>query len=202
MTKLISRLFIRCLALLVFTQVNAKELIDDFKIEEGVATFTQEKKFSFLSTPIKSSGLFKVYKHNILWQVNSPVFSKLLIIDNEIWQFIEPKNSEVKTKDGIANHYRKMVTHASIETLIQTVFTGTINEEQWDTTVKSEQCLLLQPKDTLLAQAISLLELCLGEEEGEREVLITDTQKNTTKIVLTQTKNSLSDEDINEFNIH
>ncbi|XPF95680.1 hypothetical protein ACM9HF_06605 [Colwellia sp. RE-S-Sl-9] len=197
MTKLLSRLLACCLALLVFTQVNAKELIDDFKIEEGVASFTQEKKFSFLSTPIKSSGLFKVYKHNILWQVNSPVFSKLLIIDNEIWQY-----NEVKTIDGIANHYRKMVTHASIETLIQTVFTGTINEEQWDTTVKNEQCLLLQPKDTLLAQAISLLELCLGEEESEREVLITDTQKNTTKIVLTQTKNTLSDEDINEFNIH
>lgn len=196
MTKLLSRLLIRCLALLVFTQVNAKELIDDFKIEEGVASFTQEKKFSFLSTPIKSSGLFKVYNHNILWQVNRPVFSKLLIIDNEIWQY-----NEVKTIDGIANHYQKIVTHASIETLIQTVFTGTINEEQWDTTVKNEQCLLLQPKDTLLAQAISLLELCLGEK-GEREVLITDTQKNTTKIVLTQTKNTLSDEDINEFNIH
>lgn len=197
MIKFLFKSFICCLSLSAFTQVNAKELIDDFKIEQGIASFTQEKKFSFLTVPIKSSGFFKVYNNNILWQVNMPVFSKLLIIDSEIFQY-----EEVKTVEGISSYYRKVATHASIETLIQTIFTGTINKEQWNTRNKDNRCLLLEPKDTMLSQAISLLELCLGVQEGAREVIITDTQKNVTKILLTQTANTLTDEDINEFNIH
>jgi len=217
MNKLLSRLLVCCLTLSVFAQTKANESIEhfnveqfkaeqskvehfkieQFKIEQGVASFTQEKKFTFLTTPIKSSGIFKVYNNNILWQVNSPVFSKLLIIDSEIFQY-----EEVKTVEGISHYYRKMATHASIETLIQAVFTGTINKEQWNATEKNDRCLLLEPKDTMLVQAISLLELCLGEQEGMREVLITDIQKNTTKISLTQTSTTLSDDDVNEFNIH
>lgn len=194
------------LTLSVYTPVQANEpiesvkveqfTVEQFKIEQGVASFTQEKKFTFLTTPIKSSGIFKVYNNNILWQVNSPVFSKLLIIDSEIFQY-----EEVKTIEGISHYYRKMATHASIETLIQAIFTGTINKEQWHAIEKDNLCVLLEPKDTMLVQAISSLELCLGEQEGMREVLITDTQKNITKISLTQTTKTLSDDDVNEFNI-
>ena len=202
MNKLLLRLFVCFLTLSAFTQVSANEPIqhfklEDFKVDQGVAKFSQEKNFTFLATPIKSSGTLKVYNNNILWQVNSPVFSRLLIIDGDVFQY-----EEVKTVEGISHYYRKMATHASIETLIQAIFTGTVNKEQWNSTAKNDQCLLLEPKDTMLTQAINVLELCLGEQEGMREVLITDTQKNTTKISLTQTSKTLSDDDINEFNIH
>ena len=194
MIKYFSLIFVFCLSISVF-DTYAKTLIEHFKIEEGVATFTQEKHFSFLSKPIKSSGLFKVYKNNILWQVNSPVLSTLLIIDNQIWQYSEDANTT-------GNHYRKVIAHASIETLIKTIFTGKINKEQWNTQIKSDQCLVLQPKASLLAQAINELELCLGEQVGSREILVTDTQKNITKIYLTHIKRKLSDADVTEFNIH
>ena len=194
MINIFSILFILSLAISSF-DTYAKELIEHFKIEQGVATFTQEKKFSFLTQPIKSSGIFKVYKNNILWQIDSPVFSKLLIIDDQIWQYSEQVNE-------LGSHYNKMMTHASIETLIKTIFTGTINQDKWTTKIKSDQCLLLKPKDTLLVQAISQLELCLGEQKGSRKILIEDTQKNTTKIYLTHTQKELSDEDVTEFNIH
>jgi len=196
MIKLLLPLLV-CFITLAFTNlVKASDLIQSFKIEQGVADFTQEKQFTFLSTPIKSSGILKVNKGNILWQVNTPVFSKLLIIDSQIFQY-----EEVKTSEGISNFYREMATHASIETLIQAVFTGNINKQQWNVTEK-KGCLLLKPKDTMLTQALSLLELCIGEQGDTREVLITDIQKNTTKISLLQTSSTLSDDDINEFNIH
>lgn len=171
-------------------------VIDAFKIEQGIAEFTQEKFFSFLSTPVKSSGILKINNNNVIWQVNSPVFSKLLIIDSDIWQ-----QAQIKTQNGVDYIYNKMVTHASIESLIQTVFTGNIDDTQWETFTKSESCVVLTPKSNVLSQAISQLELCLGNNDNERNIVITDGQKNITKIYLKQISNSLSDDDVNEFNV-
>jgi len=173
---------------------NKTKVIDAFKTEQGIASFTQEKHFSFLSTPIKSTGVIKINQGNVLWQVNTPVFSKLLIIDNQVWQ-----QAQIKTQYGIDEIYNKVATHASIETLINTIFTGNIDEEQWDASYKNEHCVALKPKDTVLSKAILTLELCLDEIATIRHVEITDAQKNITKIQLTQTSTTLSENDVNEF---
>jgi len=170
------------------------KVIDAFKIEQGIASFTQEKHFSFLSTPIKSTGVIKINQGNVLWQVNTPVFSKLLIIDNQVWQ-----QAQIKTQYGIDEIFNKVATHASIETLINTIFTGNIDEEQWDASYKNEHCVVLNPKDNVLSKAILALELCLDEIATIRHVEITDAQKNITKIQLTQTSTTLSENDVNEF---
>jgi len=162
------------------------------KIEQGVANFTQKKHFTFLANPIVSKGLLKIHQSSVIWQVQSPVFSKLVIVDDQVWQ---------QVGDDPA-HYQAVVSHASVETLIRAVFTGDINRTQWDVSLDAQQCLQLSPKDLVLSQAIQQITVCLPNNAKQRFVTIKDAQSNLTEIELNITAEHLSDEDIREFIIN
>lgn len=171
------------------------QLFKQLEIEQGTANFIQKKHFSFLVTPITSQGSLKINKGNIIWQVEKPVFSKLIIIKDQVWQL----NSE---KDELPARYVQVVSHASIETLIRAIFTSEVNSTQWQITLKNPQCLQLTPNDSLLSQAISTLNICLTENEKQRHVTIKDAQNNLTEIEINITADTLSDDDFREFNIN
>ena len=179
------------------SEFTSNQVIEQFKIDQGIAEFTQEKYFSFLSVPIKSSGILKIQHNNVLWQVNTPVFSKLLIINNQIWEQVE-----ITTISGTNTIFQEVATHSSIETLIKTIFTGEVNDTEWATTVKNNQCIVLVPTNSLISQAITQLELCIDETSSQKKITISDKQNNITKIFLTQIATTLTDEDVDEFNIY
>jgi hypothetical protein len=168
------------------------------QIKQGIASFIQKKHFTFLNKPIVSKGLLKIYQSSVIWQVNTPVFSKLVIVEDQIWQLVNPDSSQSKTP----NHYKNVVSHASIETLIRAVFTGEINRAQWNILLNEQQCLQLTPKDLILSQAIKEINVCVPDTPNQRFVTLTDAQSNLTEIELNIITNQLSDEDIREFNIN
>lgn len=169
-----------------------EHLFTTLKIEQGIASFTQKKHFTFLANPIVSKGLLKIYQNSVIWQVQSPVFSKLVIIEDQVWQLV----------NGSQSHYKAVVSHASIETLIRAVFTGEINRSQWHISIDEQQCLALLPKDLILSQAIKQITVCVPDKKEHRFVTIKDAQNNLTEIELNITTEQLSNEDISEFNIN
>lgn len=171
------------------------QLFKQLEIEQGVANFTQKKHFTFLSTPIASQGTLKVNKGSIIWQVEKPVFSKLMIVKDQVWQLM-PK------KDNSPARYQQIVSHAGVETLIRAIFTGKVNPSQWKITIENTLCLQLVPNDSLLSQAISSLNICLTENKKQRRVIINDAQNNRTEIEINITAYNLLDDDIREFNLN
>lgn len=169
-----------------------QNMFSKLQIKQGVATFTQKKKLSFLNNPIVSKGLLKIHQNNIIWQVESPVFSKLVIIDDHVWQLAD--------KDS--NNYQLVVSNASIETLIRAVFTGDISQSQWHALIDQQQCLQLSPKDMILSQAIQQISVCVSDNQAQRFVTIKDAQNNLTEIDLMITTEKLSEEDVREFIIN
>lgn len=169
------------------------QLFKQLEIVQGTANFIQKKHFSFLATPIISQGTLKINKGNVIWQVEKPVFSKLMIIKDQVWQLASQKNE-------LPARYLPMVSHASIETLIRAIFTSEVNPSQWQITIKDPQCLQLTPNDSLLSQAINNLSICLTQNEKQRHVTIKDAQNNLTEIEINITAYTLSDDDLREFN--
>ncbi len=172
--------------------ITLDNIFTKLKIEQGIASFSQKKHFTFLANPIVSKGLLKIYQNSVIWQVQSPVFSKLVIVEDQVWQLVN---------DNPVN-YKAVVSHASIETLIRAVFTGEINRSQWGISINEQQCLELLPKDSILAQAIKEINVCIPDKQEQRFVTIKDAQSNLTEIELNITTDQLSDEDIREFNIN
>ncbi|MBU2871623.1 hypothetical protein [Colwellia sp. E2M01] len=164
------------------------------KIEQGTAHFTQKKHFTFLNKPIVSKGVLKVYQTRVIWQVNSPVFSKLLIIDNQVLQLVTANDKNTPEQ------YQEVASHSSIEALIRAVFTGEINSTQWNIAFDEQQCLQLAPKDLVLSQAIKGINVCVPSNPKQRFITLEDAQNNLTDIELNIITNQLSDEDIREFN--
>lgn len=178
----------------VNTNNALSQLFAELKIEQGVANFTQKKYFAFLSTPITSQGILKINKGNVIWQVEKPIFSKLMILKDEIWQLSSEKNESPA-------HYQKVVSHASIESLIRAIFTGDVNSSQWKIALINPRCLALTPNDGLLSQAITDLEICLAEDKKQRQVTIKDAQNNRTEIEINMTAFRLLDTELHEFNL-
>lgn len=173
-----------------------ERFIAELSIEQGIAHFTQKKHFTFLNNPIASKGLLKIHKNSVIWQVNKPVFSKLVIIEDQVWQL------KSQNKANTPDNYQVVVSHASIETLIRAVFTGKINQSQWNAAIDKDNCLKLLPKDLILSQALNKIEVCVPENQSKRLVTIEDAQSNLTEIELMVITEQLSDEDIREFNIN
>lgn len=169
-----------------------QRMLNTLQIKQGIATFTQKKHLSFLANPIQSKGLLKIYQNSVIWQVQSPVFSKLVIIEDQVWQLTD-KNS---------TNYQLLVSNASVETLIRAVFTGDISESQWHISMDEQQCLKLTPKDMILSQAINHIGVCVSDNQAQRFVTIKDAQNNVTEIELMITTEQLSGEDIREFDIN
>jgi hypothetical protein len=174
-----------------------EDFLTKLKIEQGIANFTQKKHFTFLNNPIVSKGILKVHQTRVIWQVNTPVFSKLVIFGGQVWQQMDQGNNLHSSND-----FQKVASHASVETLIRAVFTGEINRAQWNITLDDEQCLQLSPTDLILSQAINKITVCVPKSPTQRFVTLTDAQRNLTEIELNITSNQLLDEDIREFNIH
>lgn len=169
-----------------------QSMLNQLQIKQGIATFIQKKHLSFLANPIVSKGLLKIHQSSVIWQVQSPVFSKLVIIEDQIWQLTEQHSSD----------YQLLVSNASVETLIRAVFTGDISQSQWHISMDEEQCLQLTPKDMILSQAINHIGVCVSDNQAQRFVTIKDAQNNLTEIELMITTEQLSDDDIREFNIN
>ncbi len=167
-------------------------IFGQLKVEQGLASFTQNKHFSFLSTPMRSSGTIKVHQGNIIWQVESPVFSKQVIMGEQIWQ-LEQQGS---------NNYLPVVSHSSIENLVKAIFSGEVDQSQWQIALAEQQCLQFKPNDAILAKAISQLEVCLLEDSQHRKVSLIDAQNNLTEIIIHFTRNTLTDDEISEFNVN
>ena len=169
-----------------------QSMFSKLEITQGIATFTQKKHLSFLKNPIVSKGILKIHQNNVIWQVQSPVFSKLVIIDDQVWQLV--------TKDS--NNYQLMVSNASIETLIRAMFTGDISQSQWHASIDAQQCLQLSPNDMILSQAIQQISVCVSENQVQRLVTIKDAQNNLTEIDLLIIAEQLSEEELRDFIIN
>lgn len=172
------------------------------QIDQGIANFTQKKHFTFLNTPITSKGVLKIHQGSIIWQVNTPVFSKLIIIDGQVWQRISQGNNESNMHNNTPEQYQVVASHASVETLIRAIFTGEINRTQWNFSLTEQQCLKLSPTELILSQAIKHISVCMPDNHNQRFVTLTDMQGNLTEIELNIITNQLSDEDIREFNLN
>ena len=172
--------------------IRLERFLARLQIKQGIASFTQQKHLSFLANPIVSKGLLKIYQNSIIWQVQSPVFSKLVIIEDQVWQLTNKAST----------NYQLVVSNASVETLIRAIFTGDISQSQWHVSMDEQQCLQLSPEDMILSQAIKHISVCMPDNQSQRFVTIKDAQNNLTEIELMITTEQLSDEDIHEFNIN
>lgn len=180
--------------------VTLQSFLTALKIEQGIANFTQKKHFTFLNNPIISKGVLKIHQNSVIWQINTPVFSKLVIIEDQVWQLISQPQD--RTQNDVLEQYQVVASHASIETLIRAIFTGEISHMQWNISLNDQECLQLLPKDLILSQAIKDISVCLPENNNQRFVTLIDAQGNLTEIELNIITNQLSDEDTREFNIH
>jgi len=175
--------------------IRLERFLARLQIKKGIASFTQQKHLSFLANPIVSKGILKIYQNSIIWQVQSPVFSKLVIVGDQVWQWMAQE-------DNNAPNYQVVVSNASVETLIRAVFTGDISQSQWNISMDEQQCLQLSPNDLVLSQAINYINVCVSDNQSQRFVTIRDAQDNLTEIELMITTKQLSDEDIHEFVIN
>jgi hypothetical protein len=175
--------------------------LSTLRIEQGIANFIQKKHFTFLNNPIVSKGLLKIHQNSIIWQTNTPVFSKLVIIEDQVWQLTNQGDKQHNNKNQLPEQYQIVASHASIETLIRAVLTGRINPTQWTMSLNDQQCVKLAPKDLILSQTIKYIIVCTPNNNNQRFVTLTDAQNNLTEIELNIITNQLSDEDIREFNI-
>lgn len=188
------RLLIAAL-LFVATNVHA-ELLDDIaanlrqhRITRGV--FQQQKTLPILTQPLTSSGRF-LYDadHGILWRVEKPVSSQIIITANGIFQ------------DGA------LLTSGGSATLVQTIFQGLLsgdmqalqtqfairvegNRERWQ--------MMLTPRAQPLSAAIATITLSGGSDA--QQLTITEVQGSVTHLQLLQHEHpqQLSAAELKEF---
>jgi hypothetical protein len=182
--------------------ITLESLLTTLQIEQGISKFTQKKHFTFLNNPIISTGLLKIHKNSVIWQINTPIFSKLVIIEDQVWQLINQSKDKNHTQKNSLEQYQIVASHASVETLIRAVFTGEIDRTLWGISLNDQECLQLLPKDLVLSQAIKYINVCVPDNNNQRFVTLMDAQGNLTEIELNIITNQLSDEDTREFNIH
>ncbi|MGB0935867.1 MAG: hypothetical protein ACPGTQ_00345 [Colwellia sp.] len=174
---------------------STNELLAKLMINEGKGQFIQQKYFSFLAVPIKSSGIFIVSDSHALWQTNAPVFSQLLLSANEI-----------KQRQQLEQNYTLLTNNTEFTKVLGTVFTGNINSEDWQITSNSK-CLQLEPKSSQIKQLFNIVSLCLIENKlvgdghkqqlNNREITLFDQQNNKTVIVMTLSQESLNEKELN-----
>jgi hypothetical protein len=174
---------------------STNELLEKLMINEGKGQFIQQKYFSFLAVPIKSSGVFIVSDSRALWQTNTPVFSQLLLSANEI-----------KQRQQLDQNYTLLTNNTEFTKVLGTIFTGNINSDDWQITPNST-CLQLEPKSSQIKQLFNLVSLCLIENNlvgdghkqqlNNREISLFDQQNNKTVILMNLSQESLNEKELN-----
>lgn len=158
--------------------------------------FTQRKYFTVLKHPILSKGEVYLEKdRGLVWQTNSPVFSRLLLKNNGLYS--DDGSSPIKKIKG-GDTLAKVIMHAIL---------GDISAlKQQFAIVKSNKlyCAELTPKDPKLANFMLLIELC-GNISPENDKLSNNTIEhivlfehsgNRTEIELKLTSQNLLPEDV------
>lgn len=114
--------------------------------------FTQRKYFTVLKHPILSKGEVYLEKdRGLVWQTNSPVFSRLLLKNNGLYS--DDGNSPIKKIKG-GDTLAKVIMHAIL---------GDISALKQQFTIANsnkQHCAELAPKDPQLANFMRLIELC------------------------------------------
>lgn len=163
--------------------------IKQLALSQGKGTFKQAKHFSFLTQPIVSTGSFIVYQGSALWQGEQPVFSQLLLTPQAIFRRL-----------NLADNYQKIAQSSDITAVLTTIFTGDINESNWQiepniSVQNNQQCLAIKPKVDVLKQLFQQVSLCLSLDEEnmhQRWIYLTEAKGNKTDIHMSVTATSLS----------
>ncbi len=120
------------------------------------ASFVQYKEIPALPQPLKSSGVIWMSEQSeLVWQVNKPIKSTMLISQGELTQF----NRKDKRLDS-----SKMTAPSGLATLLFSIANGDIDKmsEQFNlklTCRESAWEILLVPKDEQLSQFLKELKL-------------------------------------------
>jgi hypothetical protein len=124
--------------------------------------FIQRKYFTVLKHPILSKGEVYLEKdRGLVWQTNSPVFSRLLLKNNELYSD-DGRNPIKKIKGG--DTLAKVIMHAIL---------GDISALKQQFTISNsnkQHCAELTPKDSQLSNVMRLIELC-GSISSENDKL-------------------------------
>jgi hypothetical protein len=156
------------------------------------ASFVQEKKIAALNMPLRSYG--KIWFSNssqLVWQVNRPIKSTMVIMRDEITQF-NRKDLRLENKSNIAP--------AGIAKLFHSIANGDLENlsEQFETQLNCQEQqwrLLLKPKGAPLNQLLSQLEIHgVHSVNAIQTFSYTEIRGDVTLVTLTHLEQSLSSE--------
>ena len=119
-------------------------------------SFTQHKHIRVLSAPLASQGQFSIVRgYGVIWRIQQPMQSEMII-----------------TEDGIyGEHVDDDRAMAYIGRILNSILAGELSAltRQFDVTVKQSDkhdwALLLEPRSSIMARAISHIEL-----EGDKHI--------------------------------
>jgi hypothetical protein len=149
-------------------------------------TFEQNKFFKILKQPIKSSGDFYLdQKLGFYWQTVKPVNSAIFL-----------KSGELMEKDHHGN-VKNIAGGGTLASVLIRAISGDINALKNDFELLKHQgndCLELIPKQEILRQAITKIEICGGLKP--KSIKLFESKGNKTEIQLTYHENAVMPEDI------
>lgn len=151
-----------------------------FQLPDGRGQFTQAKYFKLLKQPIRSAGEYQLdsqEQKKMIWQVNKPLFNRLIFTEQRIYQQTEPQaEPELLTEES------------SFSRLLYVIFSGQLSGYSglnWQQEASSH-CLLASVTDKRLSQFVSQIQLCHNElqdpsvvTEGRRITLWDPSQTKT-----------------------
>lgn len=187
--KRLSYLFLLIIVPLSFTStVASNESLEKKLMKPNLisGTFEQNKFFKILKRPIKSSGDFYLdQKLGFYWQTIKPVNSAIFL-----------KSGELMQKDHHGN-VKSIAGGGTLATVLIKAISGDINALKNDFELLKHQandCLELIPKQAVLRQAITKIEICDGVKP--ESIKLFESKGNKTEIQLTYHENTMMPEAI------
>ncbi|WP_462168120.1 outer membrane lipoprotein carrier protein LolA [Pseudoalteromonas lipolytica] len=128
-------------------------MADQVGLKQG--TFSQEKHFKGFTKPFISEGLFKLTEQGIIWQVESPIKSKLVIKQGQVYTYNERGEAQLqKGAEPYVALLQAIIKHDKAALALQ-----------FDTREHADNdCQLLLPNDEMLQQIFSQFTVCADEK--------------------------------------
>ncbi|SFC30368.1 LolA family protein [Pseudoalteromonas denitrificans] len=187
--KHLSYLFLLIIGSLSFSSTAASNESSEKNLMKPnliAGTFEQNKFFKILTRPIKSSGDFYLdQKLGFYWQTIKPVNSAIFL-----------KSGELMEKDHHGN-IKSIVGGGTLASVLIKAISGDINALKNEFELLKHQgndCLELKPKQEILRQAITKIDICGGLKP--ESIKLFESKGNKTEIQLTYHENAIMPEAI------
>ncbi|MBQ4833473.1 outer membrane lipoprotein carrier protein LolA [Pseudoalteromonas sp. MMG010] len=175
------------------TVVQAKSTdvdLNQFTINDSVWQFEQQKKFTFLKRKIKSTGNFILYDAQVYWHTLTPLESEMLLLAQGIYR-----------RDANEARYQLVTKEQRFNQLLAKLLSGRIASQDWQITPQDvATCIELKPIDTQILNLFETVLLC-AEGETQRQIMITDQQKNQTTITMTLKSKALTQNEMDKVKL-